>query len=73
LIAVLVTPGVELGEPPVVVPVDDVVDVEDPLVELVVLDVLGDDEHAAASTATPSATAPGHTQLPRCFPMSTLP
>ena len=69
LIAVAVTPG-ELAEPPEVVAVDEAVVLELPLVVVVVLD---DDEQAAAMTATPSTTAAGHTQFPRCFPMSTFP
>ena len=69
LIAVAVTPG-ELPEPPVVAVVDDGAVLELALVVVVVLD---EDEQAAAMTATPSTTAAGHTQFPRCFPMSTFP
>jgi hypothetical protein len=67
VIDVAVTPGA--AEPP---PPDAVVDV-DAAVDVVVVEAVVDDEHPAASSPTPIATAIGPNQFPRRIPINTLP
>ena len=69
LIEVAVTPGEFAEGVELALDVDGAVLVA-PLVVVVVLD---EDEQPANKTATPSASAPGISQLPRSFPMTTLP